>query len=55
MNVAKECGLYEIINKCVNGLETQMTKEFDDNGVILSGENSKKSHWREHYTVIRNY
>lgn len=42
MNVAKECGLYEIINKCVNGLETQMTKEFDDNGVILSGGEQQK-------------
>lgn len=42
MNVAKECGVYEIINKCVNGLETQMTKEFDENGVNLSGGEQQK-------------
>lgn len=42
MNVAKECGVYEIINKCVNGLDTQMTKEFDENGVILSGGEQQK-------------
>lgn len=38
----KQSGLYERITKLDNGMDTQLTKEFDDNGALMSGGEFQK-------------
>lgn len=38
----KKAGLYEMIQRQPNGIHTIVTREFDDNGLVLSGGQSQK-------------